>query len=201
MSTKLFTSDLHFGHEKVAEIRGFDSVEDHDTAVWDSVALASTSADDLYILGDLVGNPAFWDYALEMVDEIEARSKHLILGNHDPAHPGASKRHGDYLRDALEVFDSVAPFGRVKIGKGQAAMLSHFPYDRERGSKNPRWVEWRLRDNGMRLIHGHLHTHIRGWMNEFHVGWDAWKRPATLEEVRTYFDRNAEVCRALKESA
>jgi calcineurin-like phosphoesterase family protein len=33
MSNIWFTSDLHLGHQKVSEIRGFDSVEAHDVAI------------------------------------------------------------------------------------------------------------------------------------------------------------------------
>lgn len=186
MSTKLFTSDLHFGHERVAEIRGFPSALTHDLAVLASLQARVTKRDDLYVLGDLVGRSNSWLYALHMMRDVRARSLHLILGNHDPAHPAIGTRHGRYMREALEVFDTVAPFGTVGIGKGRKAVLSHFPYERERGGKEPRWAQWRLKDEGAVLLHGHTHetARVQFGRREIHVGWDAWRRPVTLDEIR-----------------
>lgn len=50
-----FTSDLHIGHDKdfLYKPRGFDSIEQHDTAIvkrWNDIV---TPDDTVYILGDL----------------------------------------------------------------------------------------------------------------------------------------------------
>ena len=185
MSTKYFTSDLHFGHKKVAGLRGYDDVLKHDIAIRDTLKETLKPEDELFILGDLVGRADAWHWALLLVRSIPLRAVHLIAGNHDPVHPASSK-FGDYMQSGLRTFDTIAPFRRVRIAKGEHAMLSHFPYTRERGGADPRWLQWRLRDEGALLLHGHTHeaTRVNPGGREIHVGWDAWERPVSLEEIR-----------------
>lgn len=200
MSKKFFTSDLHFGHQKVSEIRGFDTTEAHDSRVLLTLADALTEHDQLYVLGDLVGRADAWDYALGLMALVPGR-KHLILGNHDPAHPAVSKKkHGQYLREALKVFTTVAPFGTVKIGGKREAVLSHFPYRRDRDGTRPRFMQWRLRDEGALLLHGHLHEPVRAFPGQVHVGWDAWKRPVSIEDMSDAIGR-ADWLRMIRERA
>ena len=57
-----FTSDLHLGHVHVAELRGFESVAEHDQALinyWNAVV---SSGDDVWVLGDF----ALGDFAVSM---------------------------------------------------------------------------------------------------------------------------------------
>lgn len=182
MSRHLFTSDLHLGHEKVAHLRGFATVQKHDETVLANLAAAVRPEDVLWVLGDVVGQDDAVERAVEALRAVPGR-KRLILGNHDPAHPmhrGAFRWQGVYRR-AFEWVESVA---RTRIG-GQDVLLSHFPYERDRGE--PRFLQWRVVDFGLPLIHGHLHTRDRGTSTvrlvggrlevvhrEVHVGLDAW---------------------------
>lgn len=182
MSNIYLTSDLHFGHEAVADIRGFASSEEHDAVILDGLRATLRKNDTLYILGDLVGMAKHWRYALDLIDTLPGR-KRLVSGNHDPSHP-MSKSHGKHTREALKVFDSVAPFDRVKIGEGSVAMLSHFPYCTDR--HEVRYMEYRLRDVGLPLFHGHVHSELHTFAspNEVHVGVDAWDfSPVSLRDA------------------
>ena len=79
MSKILFTSDLHFGHEKVAGYRGFGSAEEHDDAIAERWRETVSPRDTVWILGDLaMSSPRA---ALELLAELPGQ-KHLIAGNH-----------------------------------------------------------------------------------------------------------------------
>lgn len=167
-----FTSDLHLGHAKVAEIRGFASVSDHDRAISESWRARVRDRDQVWVIGDLAASSP--RHALEILAGLPGE-KHLILGNHDPAHPMHRDAHRK-LRLYAEVFASVAQSARRRIG-GREVLLSHFPYENDRGE--PRYTQWRLRDEGVPLLHGHTHStepfgrSERGTL-EIHVGVDAW---------------------------
>lgn len=136
--TVWFTSDLHFGHLKVSEIRGFGTPMQHDFALiknWERVVRKN---DQVWVLGDLaVSSPT---RALEIVAALPGR-KHLISGNHDACHPMHRNSH-KYLRRYLEAFDSVQPFARRRI-EGREVLLSHFPYAAILSpiSEGPEWRE------------------------------------------------------------
>lgn len=174
-----FTSDLHFGHRLVAGHRGFESIEEHDAAIVANWLKDVGPKDQVWVLGDLaVSSPKV---ALATIAGLPGE-KHLIAGNHDGCHPmhrDAHRRVGAYL----EVFASVQSAARKRIA-GVEVLLSHFPYERDRGEA--RYTQWRLPNQGSWLLHGHTHgtervTQRRGIdymcvppLNEIHVGLDAW---------------------------
>ncbi len=179
MSEHKFTSDLHFGHRKVAEIRGFTTTALHDFTVFNSLLDNLHKNDILWILGDVVGIGSDLHYSLDLLSRLPCRLR-LVSGNHDPSHP-MHRPSVETMDSYYETFEYVEMAGEVKIG-GQRFMLSHFPYRIDRGE--PRHVEWRLPDVGRDLLHGHTHDQRRYTSNrELHVGWDAWHRPVTSGEV------------------
>ena len=85
MSPRVFyTSDLHIGHGRVADIRGFTSTRDHDAAIREAWCAEVTARDTVYILGDVAVSG--FPYALGFLKALPGR-KHLVAGNHDPVHP------------------------------------------------------------------------------------------------------------------
>lgn len=74
-----FTSDLHFGHKRIAEFRKEVLSEEDNRAkiCWDWEDLV-TKRDDVYILGDV----AFTEETLDEVGSLPGR-KFLVRGNHD----------------------------------------------------------------------------------------------------------------------
>lgn len=154
---RLWISDLHLGHQKVAEMRGFASVEAHDEAVLASL-LALGADDQVWILGDCSSSrPEHQQAALAALAEVPA-SLHLIAGNHDAV--SSVNRDGfKHQRTYLERFDSVQQFGRVNLA-GCQVLMSHYPYARSGdgpGRGEARHLEYRLPDHGYPLIHGHTH--------------------------------------------
>lgn len=190
MSNAFFTADLHLGHRLVSDLRGFDTVEDHDRAVMDTLAATLGTSDTLWLLGDIsAGGGGGQRHALALIEEVlvsRGRTVHLIPGNHDGVHPlhrNALKWDGPYR----QVFASVQPFARRRIA-GRNVWLSHFPW---RGGGDhtdiDRYETVRLNDDGTSwLLHGHTHSleAIDYERCQIHVGLDAWDlRPVPLEEI------------------
>lgn len=170
----LYTSDLHFDHQYVAETRGFTSTTEHDDAVCDNWVSQVRKRDTVWVLGDLgiASGRARVEAVLARIASLPG-TKHLVSGNHDQCHPMHRDSH-NWQRTYLSAFDSVQPFARQKIA-GESVMLSHFPYTADRGGEE-RCGQYRLRDEGLPLLHGHTHS----WrpfepntVNQIHVGLDA----------------------------
>ena len=182
MSTIWFTSDTHFFHRMVAGLRGFESTEAHDEAIianWN----AKVRYDDIvWHLGD-VGMTESDTKILTKVDRLLGRI-HLVTGNHDspwPAHRQSCKKQ----RTWMGVFESVQAFAKIKIGS-EPVLLSHFPYNGDH-SPHDRYTQFRLRDEGAWLLHGHIHQETRMTSDHsIHVGLDAWDlAPVSVDEIIT----------------
>lgn len=180
MSTVWFTSDLHLGHKLVAELRGYESVTEHDDAVCANWAERVGPKDSVWVLGD-VDMRGLSDDALERLLGLPG-IKDLVAGNHDACHPMHRQAHKKAAR-YLQVFRSVQSAARVKVS-GRDVLLSHFPYTADRGYE-ARYPQWRLPDEGRWLLHGHTHSADRKTSaREIHVGLDAWSgSPVRVDEV------------------
>ena len=188
---RFWTADLHLGDPKVADIRGFASVREHDTAIISQLAELGPFA-EVWVLGDISrGRREEEEAAMELLGShlVEAEL-HLIAGNHDSV-SSINKNGFKRQRRWLQTFDSVQQFGRVKLS-GTNVLMSHFPFARSGdgpGRSDPwkgRHNEFRLPDTGLPLIHGHTH-HVRPHMiaarecwskslldlTQFCVSWDA----------------------------
>jgi calcineurin-like phosphoesterase family protein len=185
-----FSSDTHFLHKLVAGLRGFTTVNDngetvpdpvrHDEAIirnWNRLVKPDDTA---WLLGDVgLGNE---DRILAQAARLNGR-KQLIAGNHDRVHPGNPGAHL-HQKKWLEVFKSVQAFARVRVGD-QVVLLSHFPYDGDH-TEHDRATQFRLRDEGVWLLHGHTHSAERyEWPDKsIHVGLDAWElKPVPAHEI------------------
>lgn len=176
MTQNLFTSDLHLGHDSVARLRGFDDATEQDAEIakrWRSVV---RSEDSVWILGDLsLEKPELW---VDYMGALPGR-KHLILGNHDKAHPLFRNSHTQQAK-YFRMFESVQTAARKYLhvrGERLEVLLSHFPYkgDHDGADVLDRHNQWRLRDEGLWLLHGHTHSKRRHTMwRQMHVGLDAW---------------------------
>jgi calcineurin-like phosphoesterase family protein len=151
----------------VAEIRGFASPDAHDETIVDNWNAIVDPKDTVWVLGDVcLSQNALWK--VDLLNGI----KHLITGNHDAVFPG---NRDSYRKQRIWrlCFESIQPFIRRRIGEHEV-MLSHFPYSADRGAE--RYGQYRLRDEGMLLLHGHTHSaeQFTG-PRELHVGLDAWR--------------------------
>ena len=167
--------DLHFMDPKVAHLRDYEDWAAHDKAVvrdWYS----SVPDDDtvVYVYGDICkGNVASWEHALRVLAGLPG-DKRLINGNHDRTHPMHSS-WVDYLPEALAVFTSVTPASAIRLG-GRTVMQSHLPYDGDHiGDIGERFTQWRLRDEGKWLVHGHVHDEWTVYRRQICVSWEKWR--------------------------
>jgi calcineurin-like phosphoesterase family protein len=196
MSARLFTSDNHFGHRFVSGVRGFgtepDDISRHDQALisnWNTMACAD---DHIYVLGDfsLKSPPAINQWLSQLNG-----TKHLIWGNHDKGF-GGNRQSWKWIRLYLDAgFSSVQSFLRLKIN-GKEVMLSHFPYDGDH-TENNRYEQYRLRDMGLPLLHGHTHSNgiysrsLAG-TQQIHMGVDAWNlKPVTEGTIALALEINS----------
>ena len=118
---------------------------------------------------------------------VRRNGKALWTGNCHPMN-GNSHMH---QREYLAAFDSVQTGGMIKRD-GMRILLSHFPYDGEgdmRAEHDDRAGQWRLRDEGNPLIHGHVHDSTRVRLSKngttmIHAGLDAWDfKPVTIHTL------------------
>jgi len=131
MSTVRFISDLHFGHEFCAKLRGFDNVLEHNeyiVAAWNSVV---HKRDLTFILGDITMQTAEHYHYL---NQLHGRKK-VILGNHDR------------LQDTRELLNYVEAVGAMV--KYKKCFLTHCPM-------HPSGLQYKVNVN----IHGHSHADI-----------------------------------------
>lgn len=167
-----YTSDTHFGHKFVAGLRGFRSPERHDAMITRRWNKRVQPGDTVWVLGDAALGKR--EDSLRVFAGLNG-TKHLVWGNHDncfPRHQNSWKQHPLYLK----YFESVQGHAEHRIN-GRQIMLSHFPYstDYPEGS-DPRYMPYRLRDEGIFLLHGHLHSSEKITSDhEVHVGLDAWE--------------------------
>ena len=131
----------------------------------------------------------------------------LIEGNHDPM----SSIHRDGWMHRAQwtgegKFEAIVAFMRRRSG-GKEFLLSHYPYSgdhasRDRPEGTDRHTQYRLRDEGMWLLHGYTHsrekysgTYRREWLprgsemhwqfrgRQIHVGVDAWNLKPVSESA------------------
>lgn len=130
MSNVRFIADYHFGHDKIAKLRGFkDHFEMNDHIVKEHNKVVN-KRDIVYILGDITRNTNKWYFYL---DQMVGR-KIVILGNHDEY---------KHVPDLLNYVESVSGIMQYK-----GIFLSHCPV-------HPQELEYRVNRN----IHGHLHEY------------------------------------------
>lgn len=189
-------SDTHFGHHRCGtEWRGFATIADHDKAIIARCQDLIDARDTVYHHGDVgLGRD---DQVLEAAAQIPG-AVHLILGNHDKAHPmhrGALRRQARWL----DVFASVHTSGQRRLGD-RRVMMSHFPYSGDHHAEE-RYPEWRLRDAGDWLLCGHVHHLWLASGRQINVGVDQWGMGPAPEAAVAAMMRAADLGRAAEVAA
>jgi calcineurin-like phosphoesterase family protein len=189
MTTNFYTADTHFNHPFVAGTRGFTTAEEHDENLIDNFNFRLHKNDHLWILGDLFMGSV--TEGLKQVSRLKG-IKHLVLGNHDAAHPMHKKSH-THMRRFLEVFESVHLHEQHRIA-GQKVNLSHFPYS---GDHKPddRHTQWRLQDEELPILHGHVHQefvirHTPKGTKQINVGVDSYRYPISVDAITDLIGEN-----------
>ncbi len=186
MAEVWFTADTHFGHRMLVEKgwRPFASVPEmnnHLITAWNERVKVG---DTVWHLGDWGMGPArdhltFLNYLHGHV--------HLIAGNHDQPWPGNRDAHKHQATWLAAGFASVQAFARRRIN-GRDVMLSHLPYEGDHVAED-RAVQYRLRDTGLPLLHGHVHGEWTERGRQINVGVDVRRwAPISLGEVAALLD-------------
>lgn len=135
---RFFTSDTHFGHEKLVALRGFASAEEMDEGLIDNWNAAVGKNDIVYFLGDLsFSNTA---RTLQIVRRLNG-SINWVLGNHD-----TKLAKNQELRSR---FSSISVLREIKVD-AQRLVLCHFPL-----------MVCNRNHYGSFMLHGHSHGFLR----------------------------------------
>lgn len=127
-----WTSDTHFFHKKLAEVRGFDGIEEMNELIRSNWNDYVAKDDTVWFLGDFsLGTSA---KTADVLTRLNGHI-HLVKGNHDRDMKGHTRKN----------FASVRDYGEVKIDK-QLIVMSHYPF-----------AVWRNSHYGSWHVHGHSH--------------------------------------------
>lgn len=177
------TSDLHLGHLKVSQIRGFDSVEAHDFTIvknWNTIV---RDEDVVYVLGDVMMGDR--DRGRDLLRNLRG-TKHLVLGNHDRAAPNNTNGHL-HQSEMGDSWGSISTMIRIGFNS-RGYLMSHYPYEGDH-AREERFNAFRLKDTGIPLFHGHTHYSSKYSVSskgtpQYHVGLDAWDlSPVSISNV------------------
>lgn len=172
-----FTSDTHFGHEKVIGFcnRPFGGIGKMNDALVDAINERVAKDDVLYHLGDFSFKMTA-EAARKLRGRIRCLNIHLVSGNHDK----------DWTQpDVAGTFACEPPIAKLKLPGGRKLVLCHFPI-----------MDWPGLGQGSIHLHGHIHAapvyNLR--MREarilrYDVGVDAnGYAPVSLDDVLAFFD-------------
>jgi calcineurin-like phosphoesterase family protein len=183
-----FTSDLHFFHENILKYGRnvhWDTVAEMNSALinnWNSLV---QTEDTVYLLGDVVMGPR--QENLPIVSRLNG-TIHLIAGNHDHCH-SSHRRQEKWFPFYREFFASIEEEIDLTVG-GHTVHLCHFPYQGDRHEQE-RYQDWRPRDEGRWLLHGHTHGLWKVKDRMIDVGVDSWNyHPVSDSQILEILDRS-----------
>ncbi len=195
MTELYFTSDLHFGHLRIAELSGrpFPHGLDGVDMMREALVLAwnTTVGPDaeVWVLGDFAMGRI--DDSLPVVARLNGTVR-LVMGNHDRPWCGSSpaRRIPEWTERYLDAGfasvhdDAVCSHPAITaVTEGGGVRMCHFPYAGDSHGED-RFVHHRPDDDGQWLLHGHVHETWRQHNRQINVGVDAWAgHPVAVEEI------------------
>lgn len=175
-----FTADTHFGHGSMVT-KGwrpqYSTVEAMDADLIERWNDTVRPQDTVWHLGDFAMSERSLPIAAKLHGTI-----HLIAGNHDAVWSGHREAHKRQPVWLAAGFASVQMLARRRVD-GRDVLMTHLPYEGDHVELE-RYSEYRLRDCGLPLLHGHVHGawHTRG--RQINVGVDVRGfRPVGLGEI------------------
>lgn len=182
---KWFTSDWHFSHANVIRYCNRPFADAHEmnkalTSLWND----TVKPDDIvYFVGDFAMNKSIVKHIAPMLNG----RKVMIPGNHDacfdfpPKAPNdprcvaaTAQRYQKMLKHYKDAgFEEIHQTLLLQLKDGTTVLLSHLPYASEAGSMyDDRYKQFKPKDTGLVLLHGHLHNKYIKMGNMIDVGID-----------------------------
>jgi calcineurin-like phosphoesterase family protein len=191
--TTYFSSDWHLGHKRILELcdRPFKDTIDMDDTIIQRCNDVVTEADTLILLGDI----AMGTYANSLIKLRRIRAQRIlwIPGNHDRF----SKAYANSEARRLEARNTLTMMGlfpqedrkpsqwHMRVF-GRKIAMSHYPYVGD-SREEARFKDLRPHDEGLPLVHGHVHTKWRQNGRMLNVGVDVWDfAPVSVDAVNTW---------------
>jgi len=161
-----FTSDQHFGHEKIIGFtdRPFSSADEMDEVMIDNWNDLVGKQDEVYFLGDLCFG-LHRQNVTALVKRLNGH-KHAIWGNHD--HKQTRKSEG---------WTSKQYYKQLNVDK-QSIVLCHYPFE-----------TWNKAHHGAWHLHGHCHGNLVSAHTgpRIDIGVDSWDfKPVHIDTVRAH---------------
>ena len=162
--TVFFTSDTHFSHARIIELcdRPFRDVQHMNEMLVENWNDIVSPDDTVYHLGDVALGQI--EESLGYISRLNG-DKVLVTGNHDRNFRGGKKSRGlepgEWDQKYVEAgFRMVVPqLALYGVAGLPPVWLSHFPYTGDSHGEE-RYREFRPKNIGVPLIHGH--THFKG---------------------------------------
>lgn len=133
------TSDTHFSHRFMAELRGFSSIDEMDHALIRSWNHKVRPGSIVYHLGDL--SFARRGRTIEILRQLNGTIR-LVRGNHD-------KNNGVLHAGVARYFDWTKDYYESKMEDGRRIVMFHYPL-----------MTWNRAHYGHWHIHGHSHGNL-----------------------------------------
>jgi calcineurin-like phosphoesterase family protein len=170
-----FTSDEHYGHARIIEYcnRPFRDVDQMTEELIKRHNLLVKEEDLVIHVGDFTFKQALMPAILERLKGRHA----LVAGNHDGCH----RCHNNYEKATHKYLDA----GFVSVAQSTVVenfLVAHLPYVGDYS----RYGQFRPKDEGLWLLHGHVHEAWKVRDRMVNVGVDQWSyAPVSLEELKT----------------
>lgn len=150
-------ADTHFGYDRIAQERGWDSAASFEKDFVSGYLSAVQEHQVVWFLGDIFGGNKPSDLLVDLPG-----TKHLILGNHD------TFTHDQYLAAGFSSVRAMAFSARTGV------VLTHYPVHPHYFShRQERWIN----------LHGHLHTEIIPDQRYRNCCIDQFSVPKTIEQL------------------
>lgn len=199
--TVWFTADLHLGHGRLLELseprgRAFGSASEMNGRLLHNWNIVVQPEDTVWVLGDFDMHGK--DASLALVPML-AGTKILVAGNHDACWAGMRDGWQHRERYLAAGFAAVLDFAVTTLpptrpqAPATRVLLSHFPYAGDSHGED-RYAQFRLRDEGIPLLHGHVHESFRERRTPrgtwgINVGTDWWGyRPVSASTLAQHLD-------------
>ena len=175
-----FVADLHYGHANICKAiskwsnkstcRDFESIDDMNQAIINSINSRVGKDDVLFFLGDWSFGGV--DNVKILRDKIECETIYCIAGNHDYNIVKKENLRGLFT----EVYKGIQNI----VIENQSIILCHFPLE-----------SWENSSKGSWHLHGHTHheldnTEISNEYKRLDVGWEG--KVYSFEEIKEYME-------------